>query len=554
MKLILLLLSVLSAYSVVVAQTRTALVMGVGDYGGAKYKGNAIQNLPGITTADLPNMAAKLESLGFTVTVVPNPTLSQAKTAVDTFSAKIKAAPGVSLFYFSGHGGEYEGKNYLIPRGASIGSKADLSDEALSAQRVLNGMEESGAQVNLVFLDCCREDLGKSVGGAEMAPLKARGSFIGFATRSGDFADPDEQGSPYTRFLLKHLDKPGVSVSDMYGFVARDVGEYSKTVLGEERRPGFYSELAGEPFYFVPASFTRTDPAMAEAEIERRARELAARMVPQTPGTPDTLKREQRTGSSVLDSGAVGKSIQVKLPGEVLMKFSYCPAGSFMMGSPASEKDRTEDEAQVQVRISQGYWMGQTEVTQGQWKALMGSNPSRFKGDDLPVETVSWEEAQAFIEKLNQSVPLTSGWKYALPTEAQWEYACRAGTESVFSFGDVLNGKQANCDGNYPYGTSTKGPNLEKTCDVASYQPNAWGLYDMHGNVWEWCRDAWDGRSKLAGGTDPMGDVGSLRVRRGGSWRNYANDCRAANRSGITPGYADDDVGFRLAAVPEGGR
>jgi S1-C subfamily serine protease len=233
---------------------RTALLLGVGSYDGAKYKGKTIHDLPGVTTVDLPKMQEKLESLGFSVTTVSDPTLAEAKTAVDAFSARIKTNPGVSLFYFSGHGGEHEGKNYLIPRGASIGTVADLSDEALSAQRVLNGMEESGAAVNLVFLDCCREDLGKSVGGAEMAPLKARGSFIGFATRSGDFADPEEQGSPYTRFLLKHLGTPGLSVPDMYGCVAEDVKDYSKRVLGEERTPGYYSELAGAPFYLVPGN------------------------------------------------------------------------------------------------------------------------------------------------------------------------------------------------------------------------------------------------------------------------------------------------------------
>jgi hypothetical protein len=383
MKLLLLLLSVYSVCSVGHTQDslpRTALLMGVGDYGGAKYKGQTIQNLPGIITADLPGMEAKLKSLGFDVTVVPNPTLSQAKTAVDAFSARIKARPGVSLFYFSGHGGEYEGKNFLIPRGASIASTADLSDEALSAQRVLNGMEESGAQVNLVFLDCCREDLGKNIGGAELQPMKARGSFIGFATRSGDFADPGAAGSPYTRFLLQHLDRPGLSVADMYGYVIRDVKDYTKKMLGEERRPGFYSELEGDPFYFVPVKFTPTSsnpPAMAEAEIERRARDLAARMVPQSSNTPPPPPLPAASGS-ILDQGALGTAIQVKLPGDVLMKFAYCPAGSFVMGSPASEGGRMEYEAQVNVRISQGFWMGQTEVTQAQWKALEELNPSNI--------------------------------------------------------------------------------------------------------------------------------------------------------------------------------
>jgi formylglycine-generating enzyme len=531
------------------ALPRTALLMGVGDYGGAKYKGQTIQNLPGIITADLPGMESKLKTLRFDVTVVPNPTLSQAKTAVDAFSARIKARPGVSLFYFSGHGGEYEGKNFLIPRGASIASTADLSDEALSAQRVLNGMEESGAQVNLVFLDCCREDLGKNIGGAELQPMKARGSFIGFATRSGDFADPGAEGSPYTRFLLQHLDRPGLSVADMYGYVIRDVKDYTKKMLGEERRPGFYSELEGDPFYFVPVKLTTPQtgaPAMTDDVIERRARELAAKMVPAVP--PASVPSLPASSGSILDQGAVGKAIQVKLPGDVLMKFSFCPPGSFMMGSPKSEAYRSDAEDQVQVRISKGFWMAQTEVTQGQWKAMMGKKRG-VEADDFPVEFVSWEDAQAFITKLNQSVPLTSGWEYALPTEAQWEYACRAGTETVFSFGDVPNGKLANFNGGYPDGTFTMGPYLGKTCAVANYAPNAWGIHDMHGNVWEWCAD-WLA-DKLPGGTDPVGPAsGAYRVYRGGSYYHNASSCRAANRSSNVPGIRNDFLGFRVAAVP----
>ena len=564
-----------SSFVLGVAQTappRHALVMGVGDYAGATYKGKAIPNLPGITTADLPNMAAKLQALGFTVTLVPNPSLGEAKTAVDAFSSRIKAAPGVSLFYFSGHGGEYEGKNYLIPKKASISSKADLADEALSAQRVLNGMEESGAQVNLVFLDCCREDLGKGVGGAEMQPMRAKGSFIGFATRSGDFADPgaDKEGSPYTRFLLKHLDKPGLSVADMYGYVVKDVKDYTKQILGEERRPGFYSELEGEPFYFVPVKFTTpatSTPAMSEAEIERRARELAARMAPNTPpASASFIPAAPASSGSLLDQGAVGKAIQVKLPGDVLMKFAYCPSGSFTMGSSAGEEGRGKNEDQVQVRISKGFWMGQTEVTQGQWKALMGTTLGEQKakgrsfgevngvGPEHPMYFVSWEDAQEFITKLNQSVPVPAGWQYALPTEAQWEYACRApgspdGPYPPFSFGKVLDGTEANCDGNCPYGTTQKGPYLEKTRTVGSYPANKWGLYDMHGNVWEWCAD-WYGE-KLAGGSDPTGaTTGAYRVFRGGSWGDFAAGCRAAFRSCNEPGFRRNYLGFRPALVP----
>jgi formylglycine-generating enzyme len=422
--------------------------------------------------------------------------------------------------------------------------------------------------VNLVFLDCCRDDLGKSVGGAEMSPLRARGSFIGFATRSGDSDDPEEHGSPYTRFLLQHLDKPGVSVADMYGYVIRDVKDYTKKKLGEERRPGFYSELEGDPFYFVPVKLTT--PAMTDAEIERRAeekaRELAARMVPSgngpSPiGNSPSPKDDGTSFASPLDQVGIGKGFQTKLPGDVPLLFRYCPPGSFTMGSPASETGRSDDENQVQVRISQGFWMGQTEVTQAQWKALMGTSPAQQNasgdvnglGADHPMYFISWNDAQAFIQKLNNSQPLPAGWQYALPTEAEWEYACRAGTESAFHFGDVLNGKQANMDGNYPYGTTTKGTFLGKTCPVASYPANAWGLHDMHGNVWEWCADWY--AEKLVGGTNPPGaSSGSRRVYRGGSWNGLGRDCRSAYRVRLAPGNRDSLLGFRLAAVPAGAR
>jgi formylglycine-generating enzyme required for sulfatase activity len=213
------------------------------------------------------------------------------------------------------------------------------------------------------------------------------------------------------------------------------------------------------------------------------------------------------------------------------MKMLWCPPGEFLMGSP-------ENENQVQVQISKGFWMARTPVTQGQWQALMGNNPSYFKGSkDLPVEQVSWDDAVEFCDKLNAQESLPSGYRYALPTEAQWEYACRAGTTTPFHFGSALNGTEANCDGTWPYGTEIKGPYLERTTVVGSYPPNAWGLYDMHGNVSEWCEDMYDAS-------------GSSRVGRGGSWLLSASDCRAANRSWSDPGRRSNLLGFRPAPVP----
>ena len=203
----------------------------------------------------------------------------------------------------------------------------------------------------------------------------------------------------------------------------------------------------------------------------------------------------------------------------------------------------------VSVRLSRGFWMGKYPVTQAQWQAVMGGNRSQFKGHNLPVENVSWEDAQAFIGRVNGSGKLPAGWKLVLPTEAQWEYACRAGTQTAYWWGDSCNGTECNCNGNYPDGTERVGPSLERTTPVGRYGESPWGMCDMHGNVWEWCAD-WYG-DELEGGLDPEGPIfGSDRVCRGGSRFYFAEGCRAAYRYWLLPGFRYDYLGFRVAAVP----
>ena len=231
-----------------------------------------------------------------------------------------------------------------------------------------------------------------------------------------------------------------------------------------------------------------------------------------------------------------GRGMAVDLGGGVEMEFVWIPPGTFMMGSPASEKGRGADEGPVRkVTISKGFWMGKYEVTQEEWEAVMGNNPSHFKGGRHPVETVSWNDATAFCRALSQK----TGKAVRLPTEAEWEYACRAGTTTVYHSGDDEKDlAKAGWD---------KGNSGGRTHPVGKKEPNAWGLHDMHGNVWEWCADR-DGKYPSGPVTDPTGaNTGTCRVFRGGSWCSYAFCCRAAFRNSYYPDGVYNSIGFRVA-------
>jgi formylglycine-generating enzyme required for sulfatase activity len=225
------------------------------------------------------------------------------------------------------------------------------------------------------------------------------------------------------------------------------------------------------------------------------------------------------------------------------------------MGSPVTERGRCNDETQVFVGLTRGFWLGQHPVTQGEWDQVMDSNRSFFslhgagakivKGRDtsrLPVEQVSWGRAVEFCRRLTEREKeggrLAEGHEYRLPSEAQWEYACRAGTATAFSCGDALSAESANYNNH-----------LRRTTEVGAYPPNPWGLCDMHGNVWEWCLDEY--HRELPAGRDPLikGSAGARRVCRGGSWNNGAPLCRSASRGQNPPGARSSLLGFRVALV-----
>ena len=220
-----------------------------------------------------------------------------------------------------------------------------------------------------------------------------------------------------------------------------------------------------------------------------------------------------------------------------------------MMGSPESEPERRNNEVQHEVTLTQGFWLADTTVTQALWQAVMGNNPSLFSDNpNNPVEKVSWNDIQDFIKKLNA---LILGLQAKLPTEAQWEYACRASTTTPFSFGNNITPEQVNYNGNYPYANGKKGLYREKAVPVKSLPVNPWGLYEMHGNVWEWCQDAWQEKLPASPVTDPAGVAGGdqaafRRVVRGGSWSAHGRHCRSACRYWSEPDDRDNVVGFRL--------
>ena len=229
----------------------------------------------------------------------------------------------------------------------------------------------------------------------------------------------------------------------------------------------------------------------------------------------------------------------------VRQAFRWILPGTFLMGSPETEPERYPDEVQHEVTLTQGFWLADTACTQALWQAVMGDNPSHFQDDPRnPVEQVSWEDEQDFIAELNTRVP---GLQVRLPSEAEWEYACRAGTKTPFSFGENITPEQVNYDGNNPYAGGKKGLYRERTVPVGSLPPNPWGLYEMHGNVWEWCED-WYGNYPSGPQVDPRGPAaGASRVLRGGSWNDFGRYCRSALRASYEPVNRFADLGFRLA-------
>ncbi|MHC4250558.1 MAG: SUMF1/EgtB/PvdO family nonheme iron enzyme [Planctomycetota bacterium] len=290
------------------------------------------------------------------------------------------------------------------------------------------------------------------------------------------------------------------------------------------------------------------DAAMTRARSfarDRRWKEAAAACEVALRNKPGDREAEQLLAEARKHT-TFEPALVLDLGGGVTMEFALIRAGEFTMGSAVREAQREADEGPVRrVRLTRDFLLGRYEVTQLQYGAVMGAGRSHFTGPGNPAENISWKDAKEFCRRLSEKTGRTA----RLPTEAEWEYACRAGTTSTFHCGNSLTAERANVDGRRPYGAAAKGTFRGRTMPVGSFRPNAWGLYDMHGNVWEWCADCYDPDYYSKGpATDPPGRKAGLQcVLRGGAWSHSASYCRSANRYAYDPSERYDYVGLRVA-------
>jgi uncharacterized protein (TIGR02996 family) len=298
---------------------------------------------------------------------------------------------------------------------------------------------------------------------------------------------------------------------------------------------GIVAEPQAEDRWLVLADWLEEHDNPRRAELLRLHRALLATCC--APGAHPERQDQQRRLVQLLAAGVRPCVPQqtVQLAQGVTMTFSLVPPGAFLMGSPEAEGGLERDEALHRMTLMSAFWLGVYPVTQAQWQAVKEHNPSRFRGAGRPVENVAWRDCKRFCSKAVQKAAC----RFRLPREVEWEYACRAGTSTPFHFGETISAEQAN------YRGSHEGRRREGTTPAGNFPPNAFGLFDMHGNVWEWCEDIYE--------TDyqPQGGLG--RVIRGGCWSVTAGDCRSARHSGQFERSRADHVGFRVVCVPAAG-
>jgi formylglycine-generating enzyme required for sulfatase activity len=513
---------------------------------------------------DARDMRQALESLGFEVRSAENADLAEIESAIRSFTSSLR--PGdVAFFFYSGHGMQIDGENYLVPTDFDAANAVEAKHKCYSANLLLDLMIESGAKLNVVVLDACRSNPFRQAKSLErgLAAMNAGGgALIAYATAPGDVAgdNPVERNGLYTKHLLEAMRVPGLEIEGVFKLAREAVYRASN----QKQLPWTASSVVGE-FVLNPVSGDIQNPLaeqaygvlkitvnLAEAEILIDGRRVGVSTGPQTlilPRMPVgyhtvTVRKEGHKSDVVDQQTAIhkGKATELeawlvaeKITDSIGMELRIIPAGFFMMGTDADDKAGAEDETPLhRVEISKPFYIGVYEVTQGQYEAVMGENPSNFKGGRRPVESVSRHDAEEFCRRLSEK----EGATYRLPTEAEWEYAARAGTSTRYYWGTGIDGRYAWYDDN----------SGKQTHDVGLKLPNPWGLYDVSGNVWEWCEDWYDhdyyNRSPLS---DPLNlTTGENCVARGGSWKNLEHYVLIFRRGWDKPGNKDPLTGFRV--------
>jgi len=552
-------------------ERRIALVIGNGAYTNAP----PLKNPPN----DARDMVVTLKELGFDVASGINVSQREMKGLIRDFGQALKAG-GAGLFYYAGHGVQSKGRNYLIPVDADIQSEAELEDSSVDANLLLNFMDDAQNGLNIFILDACRNNpFARSFRSAStgLAQVDApTGTLIAYATAPGRVAsDGTGQNGLYTAELLKQMRVPGLSATEMFMRVRAEVMKQT----GNKQVPWEASSLVGAFYFSAPqknnaglppsaaANETKIDLEAVEREYWETIRSsndpqdykdylkaypngaytaIARAKIRQLDTAKNTQPVDSRpTNTKPSNSGgdkasepaaATTAALPKSFKSQDGIEMVYIPPGRFRMGSNSDDHEKPVHE----VKISQGFYMGKYEVTQAQWQAMMGSNPSYFKncGRDCPVEQVSWNATQDFINNLNEA---NDGCKYRLPSEAEWEYACRAGTTRDYYSVDL------NDIGWYEANSG------QKTHAVGGKQPNAFGLYDMSGNVWEWCQDDYHGDYVGAptDGTAWVSGKHPYRMLRGGSYNSNALSSSSVFHDRCdSPGNGGKSMyGLRLVAV-----
>jgi len=489
-------------------------------------------------------MAVRLKKLGFTVmdeVTGEKATKSGIQHAIGELGNAADSTLDLVVIYYSGHGAIVKGGGRpmpsLVPQDAVPGEKNSFITDAELGTWLTNSLVTK--QVVLILDSCYSAGIGSNrekritepvqISSQQVADRKRaiqQAQFVGAyfdtyvllaSSQAQETSKETEKGGLFTYYLLQGIgDDTGASCP------ACETGQNEVTVASLFR-------------YAAQNVRAQVDQQPQIKDPGGQSKQLALMIPWITPRPRATFHPRPRPIPTPVATSMPPPA--PRLPGNIpqeYFQFTRIPAGTFHMGSPASEANREADETQHEVTVSR-FEMQTTLVTQGLWQAVMGSNPSHFKGADLPVDNVSWYDVQAFISKLNQKLGTNV---YRLPTEAEWEYAARAGTTTRFWTGEKLTTDQANFN-------NSRG----KTTPVKTFAPNPWGLYDMAGNLWEWVQD-WYGNYPSGSVADPTGpSTGSRRVIRGGSWYDHAKVCRSAYRYGYDPGARDDGnlLGFRLS-------